>query len=231
MKHTVETYQRDMEAELDRILSMMEQHWGFRPTLTTHFSLGLVVRCQFDSYWKRAKKARFFIQPERISASRKPRNIVRNILHQYKGTHRFHYDRTKMPPVPVDPVIYKQLLQSELRQAGVRVQNLVVEPLVIAGVDFNIQGFAHKGQRVYITAANEGSYNKPELVARRFASEISDHRNTCKDCGIGVAPLVYRAYGWYEGCDKMGSRPAPDAVEETLHPRLSKKAKERMGIT
>jgi len=228
MKHTVETYSRDLEAELTFILDLMQQHWCIRPKLAIKVIAGLVVDCEYDRQWKRTLKRRLYIDPARISTSRKPLNLARNLARSYKGNVKFVYDRKNTDPMPVEAGLYQKMLAVELQRVGVSYNHLSVEPALVVSVDFNIEGFAHKGQRVWVTATNENTYKKPALIARQFAAEISDHRNTCKECGIGVAPLIYRAKGWYEQYPQMGSRPLPDAVEQYLHPRLAKEARERM---
>jgi hypothetical protein len=127
-----------------------------------------------------------------------------------------------------------------------------VQPAVIVQVDFNMKGFAHKGRQIWVRQGNLHRRN-PRRVAMEICREISQHRNTCADCGEGIASLYTRASydpshywgnspvrkGYVRGYDydkvtKKVRHPLlklnvlPDAVEKLLEPRRSKLAEKRI---
>lgn len=126
-----------------------------------------------------------------------------------------------------------------------------VQPAVIVQVDFNMKGFAHKGRQIWVRQGNLHR-RSPRHVAIEICREISAHRNTCADCGEGIASLYTRASDhtdWYQGAgvpkgymrgydyDKatktsrrtlLRLNVLPDAVEKLLEPRRSKRAEKRI---
>jgi hypothetical protein len=68
-----------------------------------------------------------------------------------------------------------------------------VETFLRVSADFNIVGFAHKGQGVDVRDKN-AHRRTPKKIARAIAQELVGHRNTCKECGTGTAPLHLRIY-------------------------------------
>lgn len=104
--------------------------------------------------------------------------------------------------------------------------NVSCQTVLNVKVNFNIQNFQHKGIGFYITNDSVSSFRTPKKVAKIIANEVTAHRNTCKDCGIGVAPIQCRLknYGIY----LSDPNTPPDPVEEMVNPVLSKKLKEKL---
>lgn len=84
----------------------------------------------------------------------------------------------------------------------------VIETALVVRVNFDIKGFAHKGRALIINETNIHKHRKPHLVARAICSEIVSHRNTCADCGDGIAALHYRERG--AGFNYGGDKPPPE---------------------
>jgi hypothetical protein len=85
-------------------------------------------------------------------------------------------------------------------------------------VHFNIKGFGHAGQRIYVTGKAARGRRQPRHVARLIASEIADHRATCKECGLGIPALWARVSGWSGYFPQGLEDTPPDPVEKALHP-------------
>jgi hypothetical protein len=120
---------------------------------------------------------------------------------------------------------------------------------VIIKVEFNIKGFSHKGQRMYVNRRSYRTWRSPKHLAREIIAEISQHRNTCMDCGEGIANIHTRVQGGWHwdgqpagfvlGYDRsprgrlvriyLDTEVPPDSVEEKLHPVLSRKLKTRLS--
>jgi hypothetical protein len=109
--------------------------------------------------------------------------------------------------------------------------------------NFNIKGFQHDGARMYVNKRSFGTWRNPERLAKEIIGEITGHRNTCADCGEGVASLRERVRGGYGGANKeigftyrnddgkvvrLDLMVPPDPVEQALHPRMSKMMRERL---
>jgi hypothetical protein len=127
-----------------------------------------------------------------------------------------------------------------------------IETALVVRVNFNIKGFTHKGRSLIINESNIQKHRKPHLAARIICSEIVAHRNTCADCGDGIASLYHRAIGGgYWSMDQNApdgfmlgydrdpetnevKRPLlmlnvpPDAVEMLLAPVVSKRVQARI---
>src|SRR3990167_3583686 len=66
--------------------------------------------------------------------------------------------------------------------------DVTLKPMLAVSAEFNIKGFRHKGRMVLMYKRS------PRQAARVIADEISTHRNTCDDCGEGVASIYMRVY-------------------------------------
>src|SRR5438067_2180625 len=105
---------------------------------------------------------------------------------------------------PIDKTAFETSLNAELDQIRALMKEEwgyapdltpVIETALVVRVNFNIKGFAHKGRALIINETNINKHRKPHLVARTISSEIVSHRNTCADCGDGIAALHYRERG------------------------------------
>ena len=107
---------------------------------------------------------------------------------------------------------------------------VTVETRIRVSADFNIVGFAHKGQGFDVRDSN-AHRRTPKAVARAIAQELVGHRNTCADCGTGTAPIRTRIFNMRDGWntsylrDKYGASLdlPPDAAERVVFPALSRK--------
>ena len=90
---------------------------------------------------------------------------------------------------------------------------LELRPVVKA--DFNIAGFAHDARKQFINPqtrrGQDGKY-----AAREYLSEITDHRNFCKECGEGIAQLYQRLWYWQSGADPYYYHPEPGQPKHTI---------------
>jgi hypothetical protein len=107
-----------------------------------------------------------------------------------------------------------------------------VETFLRVSADFNIIGFAHKGQGVDVRDRN-AARRTPKTIARAIAQELVGHRNTCKECGTGTAPIYtrvqvlkypegYRGKYWREQFGDSLDNP-PDGAERVVFPSLARK--------
>jgi hypothetical protein len=109
-------------------------------------------------------------------------------------TRRTPFDMSKYSREVKEQV--EQLLDVAEKTWGFRPPiELVVEPCLVVRADFNLNGFAHKGQKTYVTEKGAAGYRKATAVARRLVGEIVAHRDTCKECGENLIPLWARARG------------------------------------
>jgi hypothetical protein len=113
-----------------------------------------------------------------------------------------------------------------------------VETFLRVSADFNIVGFAHEGQGVDVRDKN-AHRRTPKAIARGIAQELVAHRNTCKECGTGTAPIYTRIYAaqsdlggssWQDAYvnrhrDQFGDsiNLPPDGAERVVFPSLARK--------
>lgn len=122
-------------------------------------------------------------------------------------------------------------------------------PTITVRASFHIKGFTHDASRFFVTPFSITRHNSPAAIARKIAAEVADHRNTCRDCGEGIAPIWARAnqarivprdnndgtINWTDRLPdgslcpmRLAVNVAPDAVERKLHPQYSKKVDARL---
>jgi hypothetical protein len=217
---------------LDYFLDLMQNTWGFRPGLTVSHQWVVRIDVTYPKGYARWHDTRkFFIKQSASGKTRNPNRIAAYVaIPDYQ-----HHQGKKYPKC--DPFATAQewvdAFQTDLQTALKSVEHkekkkikVEVDTGIAIKVDFNLQGFAHKSQTVYCTNKTMAKHRKPELVARMFAVELTGHRNSCKQCGIGIPSIYARAKGYNWG----GGNPnvPPDAVEEILHPQLSRALTSRL---
>ena len=62
--------------------------------------------------------------------------------------------------------------------------DLKVEVMLRVAVDFHMKGFAHRGRSIQVHVGNLKRRSAAK-VARAIASEVTEHRDTCAECGEG----------------------------------------------
>ena len=124
-----------------------------------------------------------------------------------------HYEQTQQE--------FNKLLDLMEETWGYR-PDVSLTPYLAVQADFNIKGFQHDGRLVLVRKRT------PYQAARAVASEISSHRNTCAECGEGIASLWMRVNAtrypqFREFYKNQGLMDVPaDAVERKLHPVYAK---------
>lgn len=71
---------------------------------------------------------------------------------------------------------------------------LNVEPRLVIKADFNIKGFQHDGRNIHVKGPDMINPKKAKQAAQEIAREIVDHRNSCGECGEGIAEIGQRLY-------------------------------------
>src|SRR5581483_11654289 len=132
---------------------------------------------------KNVHSRRFWVDAGRFNTTRSPRAIAREVA---AGIERRRRPRTpsRYKDVVETPEQFTAALRKELDALGVAC-GFTVEPAVHLKMDFNLKGFAHKGQGTYATEAQARTRKKPAIIARKFLSELCDHRQQCDRCGEG----------------------------------------------
>jgi hypothetical protein len=213
---------------LDYYLDLMESSWGYRPKLEISHHWLIRLEALYDpTYpgvsWYRGKR-KFFIKQVVSNRTRSPHKIALAIVNQGKakkaGKGKEPYPTAEAWLADFDKEMSQMVDPTKPEIKIERCRGLYIS------VNFNIEGFAHKGQTVYVTENNVKTYRKPEAVARMFVAEITSHRNTCGDCGIGVASVGVRAKGYH--WQGLEVDVPPDPIEEKIHPLLSKMLIERL---
>ena len=131
---------------------------------------------------------------------------------------------------------FDKLLDLMEREWGYR-PDVILKPMLAVSAEFNIKGFEHKGRMVLMRKRT------PKQVARVIADEISTHRNTCVDCGEGIAGIYVRVraaedersyFRHHDRVKSYGRWDVPaDGVERELHPHYAKrldKALKEQGV-
>ena len=170
--------------------------------------------------------------PERIGTTRNPENIARRIWQFITGNWRHsRYVPDKFPPLGVQRAAYANRLQKSLKANGIAEKvEVTVERCLLTRATFEIADFAHEGKVLYVLPDNEENRRSPAAVAREICAEIADHRNFCKECGIGIPSIHWRAAGYASiYSPRMRMDAPPDAVEQKLFPRISKRLLARLA--
>lgn len=220
---------------LEYYLDLMDQSWGYRPQIEVSHQWLARVDAFYDpsgltinpkTFLWRHRVRKFFIKQCVSNRTRTPARIALSIFEPHGKLKKA--GKGKEPYKTAGAWLDEFQKEFEIMRAAnpnYKVKVEVEEGLCIT-VDFNIEGFAHKGQTIYVTSRTAKANRKPESVARMFVAEITSHRNTCGDCGVGIATLTCRAKGYaWMGLDIDAP---PDPIEEKIHPRLSNMLKERL---
>lgn len=226
---TAAKYKNALVKEFDQYLDLMEKHWEFRPNIEITAVAKLRIRI-----WIKCKKPwsnrdewccdTFFINATTgKSCSRRHARLAPTLYKRIgrKKATDYTIDGFNVSSKDISiPLSVKRYPNNE----GFR---LTAEPFIHVKAKFNLDGFAHEGQGFYISARSLTKHRKPSRVARLIVREISNHRNTCDRCGLGILPISARANNraWAAG---MNTNIPPDGVEEVIHPKLSKKLKKRL---
>ena len=101
-----------------------------------------------------------------------------------------------------------------------------IESLVKVYADFNIVGFAHKGQSLLVTDKNIHR-RSPKAVANAIVQEIVTHRNTCDECGTHTPSIRCRiarlSYPRFYTENQLSAALVPaDDVERLVFPRKAR---------
>jgi len=226
------SYLRALRSHLHPYLDLMGKTWGFAPDIKTTSEPKVRIRVYVGNerrHYHRAGKQiaghcieTFFINPVTKESSKKHRGLADYLIANFDS---------RATDYTVDGFEVKaprDLLEKCFGSHSGQPFRLLAEPFIHVKVDFAIENFAHDGGGFYIYARSVKTYRKPERVARLIVAEVTDHRNFCKECGIGVAPIRARAQGhrWYPD---LNIDVPPDAVEELINPRLTKQLKKRLA--
>lgn len=228
MAHTVDSYRTALQAELDKLLALMDQEWGVRPEITLAVQPALLVVADYPRRWPGREAKRFWIPGNRLLTTRSPLAIARQIACEV-AKKQPTLPRGKYPVLADTPAKFLSHLRKELKALGVTAK-LTAEVAVHVMADYNLKGFAHKGNGTYVAASQATGRKKPELVAKKIVGELADHRQTCDRCGEGVAPIHSRVTGQKWGWVKGEVDVPADKVELLVRPRLAKKINQRLGV-
>jgi hypothetical protein len=227
-KVTGKTYEIAVKKALKPMLDTVEASWGFRPPLVFTTVPKLRIRVwRYGTDWRDDKKMRwycldtFFIDAATGESCNKRYNNLAIVLYKQLG---------KQKATDYTVTSYNLTARGVPKPKGYETSKIkyTAEPFISIKAAFNLKGFAHDGQGFHVSAKNMHTHRQPAQVAKLILREISGHRNTCDRCGVGIAPLFARANDRHYYGGEVNYDMPPDPVEEMLHPRLSKRLKERL---